>query len=164
MAEGRQRRRGRQALGTGAKMTEADSKRVFGSGLFDRPQIAPATNIGNSWQGCTAYRPVLRTTAVAESIGRAFSRPAEESEIGSNSNAAVCRELGIRTIRTGRFLSRSAGVTPAVRDNAGVLVAGRAIRGESARLAEFQENAHTAKQTIGPAEEERLKRLSWGEH
>lgn len=144
-------------------MTEADSKRVFGSGLFDRPQIAPATHIGSTWQGCTADEPSLHTSAVPDAIARTFITPAENSKIGSNSDAAVCQQLGTRTMRTGRFLSRSAGVTRAVSGVAGILIAGRAIQREFATPAALQENAHTAKQTIGPAEDEgRIKRLSWG--
>jgi hypothetical protein len=50
-----------------------------------------------------------------------------------------------------------------VGDIAGGLIAGRAIQGEIVMPAALQENAHTAKQTIGPAEdEERIKRLVGG--
>jgi hypothetical protein len=144
-------------------MTEADSKRVFGSGVFDRPQLAPTAHIDSKRQGRAAYKPLLRTGAVPDSIGRTFIRPAEESESGSNNSAAGCREPGIRTIRAGRFLSNSAGVTPAARDIAGVRVAGQALRGEIATPAPLKENAHMAKQTIGPAEdEERIKRIVGG--
>jgi hypothetical protein len=96
------------ALEIGAKIIQAEAKRVIGTYDYGWPQLAESTQADREAEGFPANEPLLRTGEMRDSIEYTVHADVGEADIGSNSDIAVWQELGTSNIPPRPFLAGAA--------------------------------------------------------